>query len=119
MMKTTPVVNKEALLSLKDILGEQYILLLEKFLETTDESVDDMERAMEASDVEALKIAAHSLKGGARQMGADRLGDLAFDLEQKAGEADLVAAGPILSDLIAVAKETTSAYQLIIEQEAG
>jgi HPt (histidine-containing phosphotransfer) domain-containing protein len=65
--------------------------LVETFLTGQPAELDAMRRDLETGAIEDLKRRAHSLKGAARLLGADRLGELAESLETQAGTADKAA----------------------------
>jgi HPt (histidine-containing phosphotransfer) domain-containing protein len=62
-------------------LGADFIRILGYFREDGAKSVTAIEAAMRASDAVALVIPAHTLKGEARQFGAEALADLAENIE--------------------------------------
>jgi CheY-like chemotaxis protein/HPt (histidine-containing phosphotransfer) domain-containing protein len=65
--------------------------LVETFLTGQSAELDAMRRDLEAGAIEDLMRRAHSLKGAARLLGADRLGEVASSLEALAGPADKAA----------------------------
>ncbi len=62
-------------------LGSDFIRILGYFREDGAKSVSAIEGAMRAQSAVKLIIPAHTLKGEARQFGAEALGDLAEDIE--------------------------------------
>ena len=62
--------------------------LVETFLTGQSAELDAMRRDLEAGAIEDLTRRSHSLKGAARLLGADTLGDMAASLEALAGTAD-------------------------------
>ncbi len=65
-------------------LGSGFIRILGYFREDGAKSVDRIESAMREQNTVALVIPAHTLKGEARQFGADPLADCAELIEQSA-----------------------------------
>ncbi|HTG39514.1 Hpt domain-containing protein [Sphingomonas sp.] len=65
-------------------LGANFARILGYFREDGLKSVDAIEAAMRARSAAALVVPAHTLKGEARQFGADTLGDLAEAVEMTA-----------------------------------
>ncbi|MBB6124822.1 Hpt domain-containing protein [Sphingobium subterraneum] len=65
-------------------LGDAFIRILGYFREDGTKSVDAVEQAMRARNAAALVIPAHTLKGEARQFGAQRLADMAEHIEMVA-----------------------------------
>ncbi|SEM58186.1 Hpt domain-containing protein [Sphingomonas gellani] len=62
-------------------LGAGFVRILGYFREDGVKSVAAIEAAMRAANATALVIPAHTLKGEARQFGAEPLGDLAEQIE--------------------------------------
>lgn len=62
-------------------LGANFVRILGYFREDGVKSVSQIEAAMRAQNAAALVIPAHTLKGDARQFGAEPLGDLAESIE--------------------------------------
>ena len=62
-------------------LGSEFVRILGYFREDGLKSLDAIEAAMRAENAAALVIPAHTLKGEARQFGAEPLGDLAEIIE--------------------------------------
>ncbi|MBW2107263.1 MAG: Hpt domain-containing protein [Deltaproteobacteria bacterium] len=63
--------------------------MLEKFLEGMPAQVEALKTAIEKGDSDGLRETAHSLKGAAANLSADRLAQAAFRLEQMGRENDL------------------------------
>ena len=62
-------------------LGAAFVRILGYFREDGIKSVVAIEEAMRARDARGLVIPAHTLKGESRQFGAERLAELAEDIE--------------------------------------
>jgi HPt (histidine-containing phosphotransfer) domain-containing protein len=65
-------------------LGSEFVRILGYFREDGVKSLDAIEEAMRAKNAAALVRPAHTLKGEARQFGAEPLGDLAEVIEMTA-----------------------------------
>jgi histidine phosphotransfer protein HptB len=65
-------------------LGADFIRILGYFREDGAKSVDAIEAAVRANNSVAIVMPAHTLKGEARQFGADALGDVAEIIETHA-----------------------------------
>lgn len=75
------LVDWPSFLAARQELGADFIRILGYFREDGVKSVAAIEAAMRALDATAMVIPAHTLKGEARQFGAERLGDLAEQIE--------------------------------------
>ncbi len=62
--------------------------LIDLFMEDAPDRLQAMQVSLDHRDVEALKIAAHSLKGSAKNLGAKPLGRICAELEHQAIAAD-------------------------------
>jgi PAS domain S-box-containing protein len=82
-----------------DLLGQ----LLDIFAATTPEALDELGRARDAGDPEAVRRAAHSLKGACQNVGATAMEQLCRDLEVDPGLAGTAVArlGELLEPTLA------------------
>jgi HPt (histidine-containing phosphotransfer) domain-containing protein len=80
---------------LEDILPQ----IIETFLETSSQTIQKAKQAFAAQDLAELQQCAHSLKGSAANLGANRLVDLCGQLEERCRAGSLESA-PSLLDFI-------------------
>ncbi len=80
-IESGPLVNWTSFSQARAELGANFVRILGYFREDGVKSVDQIEAAMRGHNSAALVIPAHTLKGEARQFGADPLGDLAEEIE--------------------------------------
>ena len=80
-MSDEPIIDWEAFQATRAELGAGFIRILGYFREDGIKSVAAIEDAMRSSQAVALIVPAHTLKGEARQFGAEALGDLAEHIE--------------------------------------
>lgn len=92
----TPV-SAATLRELRDSLGEAYVPMLECFLADAPDYLDAIETAVSEADTDRLAAVAHSLKGSARNFGADVLGEMCRRLEDCGRRGNIEAASPELS----------------------
>jgi histidine phosphotransfer protein HptB len=78
------LVNWSAFAQARSQLGANFVRILGYFREDGVTSVSRIEEAMRGLNAAALVIPAHTLKGEARQFGADPLADLAEAIEMEA-----------------------------------
>ena len=79
-----PPVDWTAFSAARTSLGADFIRILGYFREDGTKSVATIEAAIRANDAAALVVPAHTLKGEARQFGADAVADLAELIETTA-----------------------------------
>jgi histidine phosphotransfer protein HptB len=78
------IIDWEAFQVARSELGADFIRILGYFREDGAKSVDALEVAIRANKAVEMVLPAHTLKGEARQFGADALGDLAEEIEDHA-----------------------------------
>lgn len=76
-------VDRQVLSRLERDLGGDIDEILQCFVDDLPDLIAALERALASKDREALRMYAHRLKGGCRNIGATSLAELAFALEQK------------------------------------
>jgi len=81
--------------------GDRALLrsVIECVLEEAPRLMDDMAKALATRDGQALRIAAHTLKGSVRCFGETRVFELAFQLETQGHRGDLTQAEPVFAAL--------------------
>ena len=81
---SSDIIDRTALKRLLDVIGgdpDDLAELLEEFERTTPKLLADLEAAAEIGDVQALRIASHSLKSNGRDFGALALSEACKELE--------------------------------------
>jgi histidine phosphotransfer protein HptB len=78
------IIDWAAFQTARSELGGDFIRILGYFREDGAKSVDAIETAVRANNSVAIVMPAHTLKGEARQFGADALGDVAEIIEDHA-----------------------------------
>jgi len=68
--------------SLKDVMEDEYSLLLETFLSDSKLRIEQINDAISQNDADALRKAAHSFKGSSCNIGAPQLTDLCSHAEK-------------------------------------
>ncbi|HYW81201.1 MAG TPA: response regulator, partial [Thermoguttaceae bacterium] len=87
--------------AMRTVKGDRELLrdVVEAFLEETPRLMNSIRQAIADGNAEALRIAAHALKGAVRYLGAGRAYGLALDIERMAREGDLANAPATLGSL--------------------
>lgn len=74
-------VDEAMILELKEVMGEDFHVLLETFLVDSKQRLEHLQKAIEAETAEELRHTAHSFKGSSGNIGAPQLSSLCKDLE--------------------------------------
>ncbi|TLX55492.1 Hpt domain-containing protein [Stutzerimonas nosocomialis] len=93
-----PHLDSAVLATLQDVMEAEYPVLLETFLNDSQERLRSLHLACEAKDAEALRRAAHSFKGSCSNLGAAALSDLLRRLEAQAGKGLLGDAATLIEE---------------------
>lgn len=81
---TDDQLDKSALKRLLDVIGgdpEDFDEMREEYFESVPDILTELQSAADASDLDQLRVAAHSLKSNARDFGAAALAELCGTLE--------------------------------------
>lgn len=109
----TNTVNLQALI---DLVGNDPLVIrdvLESFRTSAANSRDQMEQGARTGQVQAVSVAAHRLKSGARSIGAQRLGQICEEIEAASEHGELEA----LTVLLALFQVELSAVLRFLESQ--
>ncbi|MFK7864434.1 MAG: Hpt domain-containing protein [Pseudohongiellaceae bacterium] len=82
MTENSTVIKIETLSELKEILEDDFELLVSSYLEDAHSRMERLEAAIAAADAAVIKAEAHSLKGSSLNLGAQSLPELCSVLEK-------------------------------------
>ena len=84
----TPHIDAEQLAELKEVLEDEFSVLIDTYLTDAKFRLQLIENGINSQDYEAVRLAAHSLKGASANLGALVLAELCEKLEYdcKAGQ---------------------------------
>ena len=88
--------DRDVLQSLREVMEDEYPILLDTFLADCEERLDLLRKS---NDALQLINAAHSFKGSSSNMGATRLAALCNDLEQWAKREPLVGVEKLIGEI--------------------
>lgn len=80
---------------------DEFLEIVEIFIDTADEDIQKLEAANIANNCEAVSEAAHSLKGSAGNLGFDELSEISAEVERGARNNDITG----LSERVALCIE--------------
>ncbi len=99
-MLTDQVVDEQALVELRGIMGDDFQLLIDTFISDSEQRVNALHEALATEDTELLRTSAHSFKGSALNISALRLTALCRELETRGREGHLEGAETVLAELL-------------------
>lgn len=85
--------------TLRDVMEDEYSLLLETFLADSEERLRLLIENTLDADAQAMRLAAHSFKGSCSNMGAVLLASLCKELEELARRERLDDVAPLLEQI--------------------
>lgn len=90
----------DALDELKDVMGDEFSLLIDTFIDDSTIRIETIKVAIKSGEAEAIRRTAHSFKGSAGNMGAVRLTGFCRSLEDLGSEGQTEGAEAIFDDLV-------------------
>ena len=78
------ILDMKAVENARNILKDRYPEMITVYIDTSWDYLDEIIKAMNDNDVNAMIRPAHTLKSTSRQMGAYKLSDVAKDIEEQA-----------------------------------
>jgi HPt (histidine-containing phosphotransfer) domain-containing protein len=92
-------VDNGVLETLRDVMEDEYSLLLETFLADSEERLRLLLTTAQNGDAQAMRLAAHSFKGSCSNMGALVLASLCKELEELARREQLDESAQLLEQV--------------------
>ena len=89
MTDSNDVIQKEVISELKEILADEFPMLVTTYLQDANERMDRLQSAIASDDAPNIKIEAHSLKGSSINLGATGLADLFAQMENCGANEEL------------------------------
>ena len=100
MAEATQYLNMDVLNELRQVMGDEFSLLIETFEVDSLVRIEEIKAAVAASDPEAIRRAAHSFKGSTGNMGATLLTELCRELEELGRSGQSLGAEPLVVKII-------------------
>jgi HPt (histidine-containing phosphotransfer) domain-containing protein len=95
------IIDVKVFNEVRDLMGDALPEFIESYLGNSPGLLENIDTALQASDLQNVYLNAHQLKGGSGSIGAMQVYQLAMQLEQQArgGEADIATLQPIYQQL--------------------
>ncbi len=89
MRNLVEAINAVMMDELKEIMGNDFELLITTYLADSEKKIREIKTAFESKNFESLKVISHSLKGSSLNLGVIKLADTASQLEIQASVAPI------------------------------
>lgn len=106
----TEHLNTEMLEELKDVMEEEFPLLLETYLRESEFQHQRIDEAWREQGLDELRRCAHSLKGSSSNIGAEQLAELCSQLERLAKDEET---SDVPDTLAALSQEFTAVRETV------
>ena len=106
------LLDRQMLAELRDIMEDEFSTLMETFLTESEKQYHAIESAMQQSDADLVRRAAHSLKGSCGNIGAASLQQQCAELEEAARDARM-------DDLPALIQEVGTQLEQVCQEVIG
>jgi HPt (histidine-containing phosphotransfer) domain-containing protein len=93
------LVKMDELEQLKEIMEDEFEMLTSLFISDSAKLLNDITQAYKARDNEALRIAAHTLKGSSSNMCVASISDISKEIEDKAKANDMQGVDGLIEKL--------------------
>lgn len=110
---TIAPVESATLNELKDILDDEFPLLVNTYIQDVDQRMARLRNAIGAAEPAEVRAEAHALKGSSRNLGVNPLGELFARLETLGKSGELAGASELLP---AIEKELARAQEFLRAQ---
>ncbi|MDO6440814.1 MULTISPECIES: Hpt domain-containing protein [unclassified Marinobacter] len=118
-MVDKPHLDKEALAELRDVMEDEFEMLIQTYLVDSKERIDSLKGAAMAGDSDAFAKTAHSFKGSCINIGAPRLGELCRNAEKIGQNENLAEVPPVLEAIEYEFQQVTEAFGALMERGTG
>lgn len=88
-MSSIPHLDHEIISSLRDVMEDDFPLLIETFITDSQERIGNLHTLVTGAEADEIRRAAHSFKGSSSNIGAARLAELCKEVEMAALENKL------------------------------
>ncbi len=102
--------DMDALNELKQVMGDEFSLLVETFENDSVLRIESIRAAVAAADADAIRRAAHNFKGSASNMGTIHLTELCRLLEGLAVNGQTTGSAQLLAQIIDAYAEVKKAF---------
>lgn len=95
---------------IKDLLGDDFLTLLDVYTSDTNNRYTELEKALKGDDFNSIRQLSHAMKSSSANIGADTVSSIAAKIEEAAKEE---TRNPILESLPQLKKAIEEAIQIM------
>ncbi len=108
-------INKVMIEELKELMEDDFSLLLETYITDGDQHLLDLDKALNDNNAKNISEIAHALKGSSRNLGADALAETSMKIETMGRGADLAGIDDEVSQLKKEYQEVKDFFQRLLQ----
>jgi HPt (histidine-containing phosphotransfer) domain-containing protein len=86
MTQESEIINIEAFDAARNLLGERFSVIIKYFLEDTEVYLAEIAKGLKEKNIRIIFSSSHTIKSSAKQLGIDRLSDVAKQAESLSQE---------------------------------
>lgn len=113
-MADKPHLDEEALAELKEVMEEEFCILIETYLSDSQDRISALQKALDAGNEDSFARSAHSFKGSSINIGAPLLGALCLEAEMAGREGRLQDAGVTLERIVLEFQTVRALFQQLL-----
>ncbi len=88
MTEQIKIINIDTINTTKDLMGDRLSTMIKYFLEDTQMYMEEIARGIKEKNPQIALISSHTIKSSAKQLGADRVSEVAKQIESLCRELD-------------------------------
>ncbi|WP_306017594.1 Hpt domain-containing protein [Balneatrix alpica] len=108
------MLDQSMLDELRLVMEDEFGLLLETYLDDSDNRLQTLKQALAAADAGKIREAAHSLKGSSGNIGAKELAEICKNLEDAGRESNLELAAQLLPQVESALAQVQQALKAML-----
>jgi len=81
MAQESEIINIETLDTAKNLLGDRFSLIIKYFLEDTQAYLSEIAKGLKDKNIRVISSSSHTIKSSAKQLGVDRVSEVAKQME--------------------------------------
>lgn len=88
MKNETTILDPDIIKELKDIMGQDFLLLFTTYMSDSIDKITELKNAIHKEDIDQVRRVSHSLKGSSLNLGVIKVAELCNKIETGAAQGD-------------------------------